>query len=73
MTFIEKTKESLKFIRLTDLLSPFIFLIVLPIALIVKLYRKITQKKTWLICEAKDTARDNGFYFYKFMFNLKYL
>lgn len=36
-------------------------------ALIYRAYLAIIEKPLWLICEDGNTARDNGYYFYKYM------
>ena len=60
-------KNNLKYIKLQDILDVVIFLLVLIPALIYKIYLKIKGKKIWLICEAKDTARDNGYHLFKYI------
>lgn len=64
---MERIKNGFKQIRLKDLFSPIIFLIVLIPSLVFKLYNKITGRKFWLLCEDKCTARDNGYYFYRYV------
>ena len=64
---MSKIKENLKYIKLRDIFSIFIFIVSLPIALIFKLINKIRNKELWLICEAKDTARDNGYHLFKYI------
>lgn len=59
--------NKLRYIKSSDFLSPFIFIITLPISLIYRLYLKIKKKKIWLICEDGYTARDNGYYFYRYI------
>ena len=64
---LKKIKKSLKYIKFRDLFTPIIFLIILPCSLIFKLINKIKNKNIWLICESGTTARDNGYYFYKYL------
>lgn len=59
--------DKLKYIKATDFLAPFIFILVLPISFFYRLFLKLTGKKLWLICEDGHTARDNGFYFYRYV------
>ena len=64
---IEKFKDSLKYIKIKDILDIFIFIIMYPISIVYKTFLKINKKQIWLICELKDTANDNGYYFFKYM------
>lgn len=59
--------NKLKKVSLIDLLGIFKFIIVLIPSCIYKLYLKISKKELWLICETKNTARDNGYVFFKYM------
>lgn len=67
MIIINKVKKNLKYIKLNDIITPFIFIFVLPCALVFKLYNKLKNRKLWLVCENGLTARDNGFYLYKYI------
>lgn len=64
---MKKLLDSIKYIKLNDLLAPFIFIIILPIALLFKLINKIRGRKLWLVCETGYSARDNGYHFYKYV------
>ena len=64
---IKKVIDSLKYLKLKDIVAIFIFILVLPISLIYKLYLKMVKKEIWLICETKDTATDNGYHLYKYI------
>lgn len=64
---IQKLKKNLKYIKISDILSIFIFIIIFPISLVYRLILKIRKKRIWLVCESVDTASDNGFYFYKYL------
>lgn len=64
---LKKIKDSLKYIKLKDILSIFIFIIIIIPAMIYKIYLKIINKKIWLVCEERDAARDNGYHFYKYV------
>ena len=59
--------KNLKYIKLYDILSIFIFPLLIIPSLFYKLYLKITGKKIWLITEDGRTARDNGYYFFRYM------
>lgn len=63
--------EKLKYIKLYDVFSSLLFFIVLPIALIYRVYLKIRKRKIWLITEYKDSARDNGYCFFKYIMENK--
>ncbi len=58
--------KNLKYIKLYDILSIFIFLLLVIPALIYKLYLKITRQRIWLITEEGLFARDNGYYFFEY-------
>lgn len=64
---MKELKKNLKYIKFIDLLSPFIFFIALPFALIFRLINKIGKKEIWLICEDGISARDNGYCLYKYI------
>lgn len=64
---LKKFKDNLKYIKLEDILSIFIFLFVLIPSLLLKIYNKIMKKQLWLICERKCSACDNGYHFYKYI------
>ena len=64
---MKKIKDNIKYIKLNDLLAPFIFLLILPCVLIFRLNNKLKHKKIWIVCENGETARDNGYWFYKYI------
>lgn len=64
---MHKVIDSLKYIMPKDIVAPFIFIIALIPALFYKIYLLMIKKPLWLICESGDTARDNGYFFYKYM------
>ena len=64
---MHKIIDSLKYIKLKDIFTPFIFLLAIIPAFIYKAYLAIKKQPLWLICEDGNTARDNGYYFYKYM------
>lgn len=55
--------QRLQKVKLTDILSVFNFLI----AIIPAFFYKIICKPFWLICEYSEEARDNAYYFFKYM------
>ena len=67
MIIIKKIKESIKYLKFSDFLSPFIFLVALPLSMIFKIYNKVIKRKLWVVCENGLTARDNGYYLYKYI------
>lgn len=62
-------KTKLRKVSPEDILGIFKFTIALIPALFYKIYLKIKEKSIWLICETKNTARDNGYVFYQYMKN----
>lgn len=64
---LKKVKESFKFIKAYDIVSIFIFVFILPIALLFRICNIIKKKEIWLICENGETARDNGYHFFKYI------
>lgn len=64
---MKKLLNSLKYVKLVDFLSPFIFIFALIPAMILKLLNKIMKRELWLVCENGETARDNGYHFYKYI------
>lgn len=64
---IKKFIDSIKYLKIKDFLAIFIFIILLIPAMIFKLMNKLKKKEIWLVCEHKDTARDNGYHFFKYM------
>lgn len=64
---MKKIFSKIKYIKLQDILGIFLFLITFIPAGLYKLYLKISKQEMWLICEQKNTARDNGYFFYIYM------
>ncbi len=56
-------KKAFNFIKWRDILHLFLAAIVLPWALIAKIF----VRNFWLICEEKNEARDNGYWLYKWI------
>lgn len=59
--------SKIKYIKLQDILGIFLFLITFIPAGLYKIYLNLSKKEMWLICEQKNTARDNGYFFYIYM------
>ena len=64
---MKKILDSLKYIKLRDLIAPFIFLIIIIPALIFRIINKIKKRQLWLVFERDIYARDNGYHFYKYV------
>jgi len=64
---MQKLLKSIKYITVKDILSFLIFLLMIVPSLIYRLILKLQHKKLWLICENKDTARDNGYHLFKYI------
>ena len=64
---MKKILENLKYIKFYDIISIFIFILLLIPSLFYKLYLLITRQQIWLITEDGHYARDNGYYFFKYM------
>ena len=60
---MSKISSKLKFVKLKDIVSIFQMLLVLPVAL----FCKIFIRGFWLICEDRNEARDNGYWFFKYV------
>ena len=64
---MKKLLKRLRYFKIQDLLAPFVFLIMLLPSLIFRLINKIKKRQLWLVCEDGNTARDNGYHFYKYV------
>ena len=64
---INKIKNSLKYIKIYDILSFFIFIFLFIPSFFYKLYLKIKNKKLYLICEDPNEACDNGYHLFKYI------
>ena len=65
--FLKKIKDNLKYIKLTDVLSIFIFIIMIIPSLIFRIINKVLKRKLLLVTEDGHSSRDNGYYFYKYI------
>ncbi len=64
---MKKIINNLKYIKITDILSIFIFILMIIPSLIFKLILKIQKRRVWVICEDGNTARDNGYNLFKYI------
>jgi CDP-glycerol glycerophosphotransferase (TagB/SpsB family) len=64
---MKKIISKLKYVKLKHILGIIPFCITLIPALLYKIYLKLSKKNIWLICEQHNTARDNGYHFFKYM------
>ena len=64
---MKKILKRLRYFKISDIIAPFIFLIIFIPSLIFKLNNKIKKRNLWLICEDGQTARDNGYHFFKYV------
>lgn len=55
--------EKLKYVQLKDVVAIFLFIIAYPLSYIVKYY----EGSYWLVCEEKFEARDNGYWFFRYV------
>ena len=55
--------QKLQRVKIGDIGHIFLFLMALPISLVCRLFRK----DLWLVCDNKNEARDNGYWFYKYV------
>ena len=63
----KKILDSIKYIKLYDFLSIFIFIFMIVPSLIFKIINKFKNRKLLLVTEDGKTARDNGYHFYKYV------
>ena len=56
-------KKAFKYINIKDICNVMIAVLVFPFALIAKIF----IRDFWLVCEDKNEARDNGYWFYKWV------
>ncbi len=56
-------KKALNFIKFKDILNIFIAFLVFPFAIIAKIF----IRNFWLVCEEENEARDNGYWFFKWV------
>lgn len=64
---IKKIKSNMKYIKIKDILSIFIFMFMIIPSLFFRLINVLRKRKLLLVIEDGYTARDNGYYFYKYI------
>lgn len=64
---MKKVLKKMRYMKINDLLSPVIFICVLPFSFVFRIINKIKKRRLWLICEDGTTARDNGYHFFKYI------
>lgn len=65
MITFQSFREKIRDVKLRDYISIFKFLVALPISFIYKI--KLKKFPLWLICEEENEARDNGYWFFKYV------
>ncbi len=60
---IEQFLSRLKFVKIEDVLST----LPMCVGYIASLFYRLWHRNIWLVCERKSDARDNGYWFYKYM------
>lgn len=63
--------KKLSRVKIKDIFSIFIFILMLPLSFFYKGYLKLTKRKLVLICEDPNEAVDNGYELYKYLRNVK--
>lgn len=61
--FIGRILERLKYLKISDIKHIFLFFCAVPISFIFRLF----HKNLWLICEDGSSARDNGYWLFKYI------
>ena len=64
---LEKLKHEANYLKADDFVQILKFLIALVPSLLYKVYLWICHKSVWVVCEAPDEARDNGYCFFKYL------
>lgn len=65
--FIAKLLNSLKYLKVRDIIAPFIYVLILPIALVFRILHRAANKSLWLVAEGENDARDNGYAFFSYI------
>ncbi|MGX8851852.1 CDP-glycerol glycerophosphotransferase family protein [Amedibacillus sp. YH-ame10] len=60
---MERFINKLRLVKIKDVFSLFLFLVALPCSIV----KKHFDKEIWLICESEKEARDNGYWFYRYL------
>lgn len=64
---IKKILHEFNYVTWYDIYQIILFIIAIPISFVFKIYISIGKKEIWLICEDRNEARDNGFYFFEYL------
>ena len=64
---MKKIIKNLKYVKLSDIFSPFIFIVAFICSLFFRLANKIKKRNLWVVCEGRVEARDNGYHFFKYV------
>ena len=64
---MKKLINNIKYIKIKDILSFLIFIVMIVPGLAFKIINKISKRKLLLVTENGKTARDNGYHFYKYV------
>lgn len=64
---MKKLLNKMKYVKLSDFIHIFYFLIAFIPALVFKTWLSTNKDPLWLVCDSKYEARDNGFSFFKFV------
>lgn len=67
MNFAQKTLQSLKYIKVQDLIAPLQFIFIYPFGMIYRIYLRLAKKELWLVSEGRNDARDNGYVLFKYI------
>jgi len=63
---MKRLKNALTKIKAKDLVAPFVFLLLLLPSVFLRIKNNLKKRELWLVAEEGD-ARDNGYYFYKYI------
>ncbi len=64
---MKKLINNIKYIKIKDILSFLIFIVMIVPGLTFKIINKVSKRKLLLVTENGKTARDNGYHFYKYV------
>ena len=64
---MQRVKSAITKIKIKNLFSPLIFLLLIIPATMYKLFMLFNRRSLWLVCEDGHTARDNGYHFFKYV------
>lgn len=67
MRILKVIRHEANYLKPEDFIQCFKFLAALIPSILTKIYLVITQKKIWLISEAPNEARDNGYCFFRYL------